>query len=770
MAVSTHLGSSTCRVRDVSPTLEGARTSAAAKPALAFELLESKLRPPQGRVGTVSRGTLISALESSRAAPVVFASAGPGWGKTTLLAQWAEHSERPFAWVGVDENDNDPIVLLTYVAVALDRVARLDPRVFDSLGSPGVSVEASVVPRLGAALATIGQPVVLVLDDLHLVDNPAALDAVATLARHVPEGSQLALSARGEPALPLGALRARGLTMEIGPDDLRMDEAEARQLVSAAGLELADEQIAVLTARTEGWSAGLYLAALSITARGIDVKKAAAFSGSDRLLSDYLRSELLAHLSLDVFRFLTRTAVLGRMSGPLCDAVLEEGGSARVLDSLARSNLFLVPLDAKGGWYRYHHLFQELLRAELMRAEPELVCGLLVRASDWCEANGQPETAIGYAQEAGEVARVARLVERWGQPVYQSGRVATVERWLDWLDRHGALHQNAAVAVLGSLIAAVQGRPGQAERWAEVAERASYDGMLYDGSASIDSWLALLSAIRCRRGVARMRADAELAVRTLARGSQFWPTALLLLALSHRLAGELDEADDLLADVAGEGLALGAPEAVVVALGERAALAIGRGAWVQAEELVERAALVVRRARLEEYPTSAFVYVVAARVALHRGEAERAQELLTEAQRLRARLTYALPYLAVQTRLELALAYLTIADAGGARTMLREIDALLRRRPDLGTLSAQVEDLRSSLKTMRSEAPGASTLTTAELRVIPYLGTHLSFREIGERLFISRHTVKSHAISIYRKLSVTSRNSAVERARGLGLL
>ena len=245
---------------------------------------------------------------------------------------------------------------------------------------------------------------------------------------------------------------------------------------------------------------------------------------------------------------------------------------------------------------------------------------------------------------------------------------------------------------------------------------------------------------------------------------------LLLVALSQLLAGELDQADDLFADVAEEGLELGAPEPVVVALGERAALAIGRGAWVEAEELVERAARVIRRARMEAYPTSAFVYGIAARVALHRGEPERAQELLTQAQPLRPRLTYALPHLAVQTRLELALAYQTIADAGGARTMLREIDALLRRRPDLGTLTAQVEALRSSLKTMRSEAPGASTLTTAELRVIPYLGTHLTFREIGERLFISQHTVKSHAIAIYRKLNVTSRNGAVERARELGLL
>ena len=572
----TTLGSSAPRVREVSAPLQTVGDAPTVERKFAFELLESKLLPPQGRSGSVSRAKLIRVLESARAAPVVFVSAAPGWGKTTLLAQWAATSKRPFAWVDVDERDNDPIVLLTYVAAALDRVSRLDQSVFDALASPGVSVEGSVVPRLGAALATIDQHVVLAFDDLHLIDNPAAVDAVAALARHVPEGSQLVLSARGEPAFQLGALRARGLAVEIGPDELRMDEAEADQLLGAAGVDLPGEQIAELTARTEGWSAGLYLAALSLKAR--EAKRrgngTATFSGSDRLVSDYLQSELLAHLSGDELRFLTRTAVLERLSGPLCNAVLDTSGSAELLQSLARSNLFLVPLDANGEWYRYHHLFQELLRAELQRAEPELVPGLLVRAAEWCEANEEPETAIEYAQQAGDIDRVARLVERWAQPVYQSGRVATAERWLDWLEQQGALDRNAAVAVLGALIAAVQGRPAEAERWAEMAECASYDGVLYDGSASIDSWLALLRAIRCGRGVEIMREDAELAVRTLDRRSPFSPTALLLVALSHQLAGEHDRADDLFADVAEEGVELGAPEAVAVALGERSALAI----------------------------------------------------------------------------------------------------------------------------------------------------------------------------------------------------
>src|SRR6476646_1675503 len=186
--------------------------SGAGAPEPAFELLESKLRPPQVRDATVPRGTLISLREErAGSTPIVFLSAGPGWGKTTLLAEWASRSQRPFAWVSVDEKDNDPILLLRYVATALNRLSPLDPAVFDALATPGASVEGKVVPRLGAALATIDQPVVLVLDDLHLLHDPHSIDALATLAGHVPPGSQLTLSARGGPALSPAALRARGL-------------------------------------------------------------------------------------------------------------------------------------------------------------------------------------------------------------------------------------------------------------------------------------------------------------------------------------------------------------------------------------------------------------------------------------------------------------------------------------------------------------------------------------------------------------------------------
>ncbi|HEY6692395.1 MAG TPA: hypothetical protein VI006_06060, partial [Solirubrobacteraceae bacterium] len=517
----------------------------------------------------MQRRALIGELEEASAVvPIVFVSAGAGWGKTTLLAQWSSRSPRPFAWVSLDENDNDPIVLLTYVAAALDRVTPLDANVFDALASAGTSVEGTVVPRLGAALAEVDEPVVLVLDDVHLLDSPPCLDAIAALTGHVPEGSQLALSARGQTAFPLGALRARGPAVVIGPDQLRLDEAEARQLLRAAGLDLAHAEVAELTEHTEGWSAGLYLAALSAKASGAGVSSATEFRGDDRSVADYLRSELLSQLPREELRFLTRTAVLEPMSGPLCDAVLESSASAAELAALERSNLFVVALDRNEHWYRYHHLFQELLRSELERGEPEIVPQLLTRASNWCEANGQPESAIRYAQAAGDVDRVARLVVLYVLPTYYSGRAATVEGWLTWLaGQWTTTEPDAAVAVIGAIVAGLWGRPAEADRWADAAERGSHDGAMPDGSASIDSWLALMRAQFCDRGVARMRADAELTVATVPRGSQFRPSALIALALSHWLAGELDQADDLFADAAEEGLELGADASAAAALG-----------------------------------------------------------------------------------------------------------------------------------------------------------------------------------------------------------
>src|SRR3954447_18349741 len=738
---------------------------------LPFELLESKLRPPRTTGRGILRTALVDQLNRASDTPVVMLCAGPGYGKTTALAQWAQSREqRPFAWVSIDRHDNDPVVLLTYVAVALDRVAPIDLGVFEALASPGTSVEATVVPRLGAALASMEHPIVLGLDDVHAISNPRCIDALVALAGHVPEGSQLALSARDGSALPLGALRMRGLGLELGPDDLRMDEQEARKLLSAMGLEISDDDVAELVRRTEGWPTGLYLAALSASTTGVGPLEVGALTGNDPFVAEFLRSEFFAQLPPHELRFLTRASMLEQMSGPLCDTVLAASGSAEILESLAQSNRFVVSLDRGGEWYRCHPLVRELLATDLARSDADVLSPMLRRASEWCEANGQEVHAVQYGQTDGDPARVSALMERWTMPVFQSGRTATVERWFEWLDANGGTSSYPSVAVIGAMFHAVMGRATASDRYADLAAQGAYDGRLPDGSESIDSWRALLRAFQGLRGVEAIGADAALAARTLAPDSVWHPIAMVLLGMAALLSGATDEADDLFADAADEARDLGAPDMAAVALAERAIIAIGRDAWVRADEFAEGAIATARRSRRENAALNALAYAVAGRTALHAGRTARAHEHLATAQRRLPQLTYALPIPSVQTRLELARAYLTLADQSGARNMLRDVDAILRRCPALGILPAQAAEVQAIVSTASRDAPGASALTAAELHVLPLLTTHLTFREIGARLYLSPHTVKSHAISIYRKLNVTSRGAAVEQARHAGLL
>ena len=712
------------------------------------------------------RTSLVNLLLNARA-PIIVLSAAAGYGKTTLLGQWTVRSRRPVAWVSVDELDNDPVVLLRYIATALDRVSPLDSAVLGALASPVASIDVTLALRLGSALESMKSAFILVLDDLHTLTNPQCLDAIDALIDHIPSGSQVALSGRRMPSRRLGALRARRLAVEIGPDELRMDENDARELLRTVDVQLPDADLGALVEHTEGWPGGLYLAALAIKST-IPGANTIRFRGDDRFVADYLRSELLLRLPLDEIRFLTRTAVLDRMSGPLCDTLLEARGSAAVLESLKDSNLFVVPLDRNRDRYRYHHLFRELLRAELERAEPDLVPVLLTRAADWCAANGEPAAAVAYAQRAGDGDRVARLVMAHGPLEYQRGHAVTIEAWLNWLDRHGALDRNPAIASLGAWFSAVRGHSDQAQRWADAAERGSRGNDTDD--PTVEAWLALLRAARCDRGVAQMLADSQRAVRNFGRGSQWWSTAATVRGLSLLVGGDAHAADDLFADIVESALATGAWNVAALSLAERATMAIGRGDWVEAGALAEQADSVMRRSHMQEYPPNALVHVALARVAIHRHEGSRVSGLLVSAQRLRPRLTHVLATLSVQVRLQLAWAYVAIVDIAGARAMLREVDGLLRRGPDFGTLASDADDLRSRLKSARTDTPGASTLTTAELRLLPLLPTHLSFPEIGERLHISRHTVKSQVMSIYRKLDVTSRNSAVGRAGELGLL
>jgi LuxR family maltose regulon positive regulatory protein len=529
--------------------------------------------------------------------------------------------------------------------------------------------------------------------------------------------------------------------------------------------------VAELHRRTEGWPAGLYLAALYLREGGSFTSAAVSFGGDDRLVSDYLESEFLSRISRQQRVFLTRTAVLERMCGPLCEAVLDLGGSAAILADLAGSNLLLVPLDRRGEWYRYHHLFRDMLLAELHRLEPGLIPVLRRRAAGWYLQNDSPEEALDYSIAAGDVDGAARLVGQLVVPAYRQGRTTTIQRWFGWLEERGGIEGHPMAAVLASFFSALMGRPVDAERWADAVDRWQYGDATRPDDPATEAWAIMVRAVLCRRGAERMRADADEAVRRFAAGSFLTPTPVLMQGIARVLCGDLDGGDASLEDGVSVGEKVGAHEDVALALCERSLVTMARGEWDRAEVLAERAGTVLRRAGIEESYATPLVTAVQARVAMHRGDVPAARRQLVRAQRLRHLLTYALPYFAVQARTELIRVHLAVADLAGARTLTREVDELLRRRPGLGNLAAQAQALRARLSEERgSSAPGASALTAAELRLLPLLCTHLSFPQIAEEMFLSRNTIKSQAVSIYRKLGAFSRSQAVTRSRELGLL
>jgi len=742
-------------------------------PAPPFDVVESKIHVPSLRSGTVSRTALVNRLRAT-AEPIVILTAPAGYGKTTVLAQWAARDARPFAWVSVDDRDNDPIVLLRHVALALHGIEPLAPSVLDTLAAPGSSIWTSAVPRLGSALAEFDQGVVLVLDDTHLLRSREGLDAVLTIAQHGSEGSLLVLAGRASPKVPVAALRGRGQLSEIGVDRLSLSPNEAQLLLRATSADLSLATVAGLVERCEGWPAALYLAALALREEhdpAQDIEAAIEFSGDDRHIADYLRSEYLAQLRPGALRFLRRTSVLDRMCGSLCDAVLDDEGSARELEKIERSNLFLVPLDHQREWHRYHHLFRDLLQRELAEGEPQLVPILHRRAADWYELHDDPESALEHWLAAGDLDRVAAIVTEIALPTYYGGRIASVERWLSHFDREEVLERYPGVALQGGWVHAIGGRAAEAQRWLDAAERGTFKGTLLDGCTTLWPWIAVLRAALCRDGVYQMLADAESGLAGLPPDSLLRPTALLLLGSAHMLLGEDDRADAFLRSAAAEADRLGARDTRMVAISQRSLLASARDEPAAGQTLALEALELVDHAHLEQYVTSAVALAVAARAALRHGRWDQARSLLTDAERVRPLLGQALfPWLTVQAQLELARAYLALGDPR-AHTIAQEIRDVLEGYPHLGVLADQADELETDLDAMPEHGNAASAgLTGAELRLLPLLSTHLSFREIGEELFVSRNTIKTQAISVYRKLGVSSRSDAIDRAALLGLV
>ena len=719
---------------------------APARPITPSGLPEVKLRPPAQRADSVHRTPLVNRLRAS-GAPLVTVCAPAGYGKTTLLAQWAARDGRPFAWLTVDHGDDDPKALLASLTRAVRRLPLALPR------SARTSPE-----QLEAALLAARRPVVVVIDDVHLLGSRGSLALIATLAASVPPGSTLVLAGR---TVRLGVARARaaGRLFELGPADLALSRREEELLLRNVGVDCGRAGLAGLRERMEGWPAGTLLAALTI-----DAGNPEGGTGEDRFVADYFELELMAGLGAKDVRFLMRSALLERLSGALCDHVLGADDSGARLDALAKAQLFVVPLDREGRWYRYHRAFREYLLGELCRTEPREVPKLYRRAASWCAAAGDTAAAARYAHAGGDLDHVARLVTK---AVSSPSRRSLGEVWLGWFDDVELLRRHVDVAALGAWTHLLGGRPAAARRWRDaVASGGENDA----GRGSRDAMLALLDAATCEHGVDRMRADAQRAADGAPRLGPWRPAALLLRGVAELRLGETGGAEETLHEAAGAAEAAGATETRMLALAELAVLEASCGDDVAAERLALEARALIDEHGAGGDSSPALALAAAARARL-RGDASRARAELARAEALVPLLTSALPWYAVQTHLELARAHLALADPSAAQTALDNAAATLRRRSRLGRLAADAESLRAEIGTLATRRDARqSGLTAAELRLLPLLTTHLSFREIAEQLYVSRNTVKTQAISVYRKLDASSRSEAIARACALGLV
>ncbi|MEF3405106.1 LuxR C-terminal-related transcriptional regulator [Agromyces sp. CCNWLW203] len=742
--------------------IEGNPESVASRLDLQQLLLRGKIRVPTRAGGGVSRRELIENARASDAR-VVGVTAPAGYGKSTMLAEWAEIEDRPVAWASIDRLDDEPATLLSLLASACSTISTHAAAVMLEMRGVGASTLGRSAPLLAAALRNTPDPFVLLVDDLHLAISLSCQDALEIVLTGVPEGSQIVLASRHEQP-HLARLRANGDAVEIGAAELRIGVEGARTIFERVRIDVDEERLADVVERCEGWPTGVFLCALVARSGG----EALAITGDDRFIADYLYRECVGQLSDELQRFLRRTAVLEQLSGAVCDAVLETTNSAAVLRELESLNLFLIPLDRRRGWYRYHALFREFLLAELQVVEASEVDGLHLRAASWLETNGLPAHAIEHLLAGGDRDRSARLVARLALPMYQSGQVAVVERWISALG-DAVVETYPPLVVMAAWKSVLLGATADAERWMQTLERIDWVDASDDERRTLDSSRAMLRAAICADGPERALADAAFAVANEPSWGPWRALALQLHGSICLLVGDVESARDAFAETSALAPTSGNTGALLIAEAESAILAVEAGHWRVADERARVALDAIDANHMEGYSTSALALAVAARIAIHVGERARAERYLARAMRARVQCTFVLPFISLKVRLQLAKAFVEIGDHVTARHLMREMQELLRRRPNLGVLGEEIEALQLRLDRM-SGWSGAIPLTPAELRLLPYLQTHLTIGEIGTRLFISRNTVSSEVGSIYRKLNATTRSAAVDRAIAVGLL
>jgi LuxR family transcriptional regulator, maltose regulon positive regulatory protein len=708
-------------------------------------LITTKLSVEVRGSHNVGRERLRALLDTATEARLVLVSAPAGFGKSTLLADWLGQANVRGAWVSLDALDNDIVRFARYLAAAATRLSgrAVDIAAFDARSFDPELALSGILDRVEAA----GDGAVLVLDDYHVIYDPAIHRLVASLVERLPSGARVAIATRADPPLPLARLRARGELLEVRAEDLQFSAAEAAALMCSTGVELPQEEVQELTDRTEGWAAALRLAAVSLRGRPDHAERVRRFGASHRYILDYVVEEVLAGLSHESQEFLLRTSILEHLCGPLCDVVTEDRGGQERLEELERANLLIVPLDDERRWYRYHPLFAEILRARLRMLHPGEVAGLHARASAWHEERGDDDEAIRHALLSGDLERTSRIVAIASGGHISAGELSTVRGWLDALPPE-VVRIDAQLSTSYAWCLVLAGEmAGVAERLTD-ADRAFADG--HDGGPmmrlAIPAQLALLrSQLAALEGdsataiaqarLARELVPAELPAKT---GATLRGTATVLLAFALARADDLDAAAEAYETALPDLRAGGNRFATGRAIGDLARIAMQRGDPDAALRLCESE---LQRTPSESAATdSAAVWAVMARARAELGQAELADGAARRALELATRSGDAPCARLAQATLDRVGPLL----AGGAGVSCP--------RPKAG-LDVSVE-----------------ALTAREIEVLRLVALGRSNSQIATQLFVTVGTVKSHVHTISSKLGAANRTEAVSRSRQLGLL
>jgi LuxR family transcriptional regulator, maltose regulon positive regulatory protein len=736
-------------------------------------VLEASVTPPRVRPEHIPRPRLRALIDDGAARKVVLVAAPPGFGKSTCLADWASSVKGWVAWLSLDEHDNDPARFFAGIIAALRRVKpAIGERALAAIASPGVDLVGVALPLLMNEIAVEAGEVVLVIEDYHLITNSEVHRALAYLIERSPAGLRVVVSTRQDPALPLGRMRARGELAEVRAGDLRFTDDETRQvLIGSLGLPLTDEDVDQLQARTEGWPAAVYLAALMLRGRPDPAPLIQRFAGDDRYIVDYLTTEVLARQPPELRSFLLRTSMLKRFCAPLCDAVTDRDDSTERLADLERSNLLLVPLDTRRQWYRYHHLFGDLLRHELEATDSLIVPELYRRASAWCREAGANVDAAEYAIAAGDLNAVAELVGRSYALFVDQGQIATVVGWLESIPE-SAVGDDWLLGFAGGVVYANAGRLDDAERWLALARTAPQ--VARDGQPPAVFLAALAGTLRLLRGdIGETVAYEREALAGIPEDAVWALAPRMVLASGLWWSGQVGEAAAVLDGAIRVARRAEIPVNLAYALGVRAAIALEDEDERAAEALVREALKVIGTVGLEEHAWTAMAQITNGALLSRRGDLSAAAEAIERGLLLGERLR------AWQVKVSATLALAEVRqrqhDPTAARRLLARARDVLDTLPDPGDGFQRLDRTEKVLR-LRAPRRAASSpaafweLSAREIDVLRLLPSAMSQREIAAELYVSFNTVRTHTRVIFSKLGVTSRAEAVSRARELGVI